>query len=115
MQISLRDFFGDLKILMDPRPAEKVFQLIKKALQEGKDIEISFKGIDIVIGTPLNVFIGKLYDPELELADKVDSIKFVDANESILEKIDMVKSNAIRYYEDKNGIRKRALEYGQDL
>lgn len=66
-------------VCVAPEDGEKVFEVISKALQEGKKVEISFKGIEDLTSLFLNIAIGKLYG---KFKDEVlrENLSVVDAS-----------------------------------
>lgn len=89
------------KSLIDPSLTEPVFEEIKDSLQKNEPIAISFKGLERIITAVLNVAIGKLYAPELKIADKIDTLlTIVDANADQLDKVAQVKKYAKMFYDD---------------
>jgi len=78
---------------------QKVYDAIFRALQEGKNIEISFKGIEDLTSLFLNAAIGQLYDKF-----KDDELKkrlvVVDASPQDLETLKRSVERAKEYFKD---------------
>lgn len=88
-------------IVLDPRLAEGAFQEIVGCIRNGEKVAISFKDTKIVITAFLQVLIGKLFDPTLGIADKVDSMLIIeDASDDNKERVEQVKKYARMFYED---------------
>ena len=88
-------------IVLDPRLAEGAFQEIVGCIRNGEKVAISFKDTKIVITAFLQVLIGKLFDPTLGIADKVDNMLVIeDASDDNKERVEQVKKYARMFYED---------------
>ncbi|WP_282013248.1 STAS-like domain-containing protein [Pyramidobacter piscolens] len=87
---------------IDPKKAEPVFELILKYLRKGEPVCLSFAGISRVITAFLNVAIGKLYDPQLDLPVDVDeSLSFKDISEDNQLKAEQVIKYAKLFYQNR--------------
>ena len=62
---------------------QKVYQLIQKALREGKRITLSFKNVEIFTSAFLNSAIGQLYNEFSEL-DIKDHIAIADVKSEMI-------------------------------
>ena len=58
-------------ICIDSEDGERVYDLILEALREGKNIEISFDGVEDITSLFLNAAIGQLYDPRLGFSEEL--------------------------------------------
>ena len=78
---------------------EKVYKLLKKALDVGEAIIISFRKINVITPTFLNSAIGQLYRdfPETVIEEK---IQFADIEPDDLKIVNKVKSTAKLFYEN---------------
>ncbi|MDC0932709.1 STAS-like domain-containing protein [Arcobacteraceae bacterium] len=62
----------DNSIVMSSEDGKKLFDILYETLKNGKTVELSFKGIDIIISHVLNESIGKLYE-KFENWEELDS------------------------------------------
>ena len=86
---------------------------MKKELQAGEEIEISFQNISMVISRFLNVGIGRLYKEfNYDLVDK--NIKYLDLDDDDLELLlEKVIPNAKQHFKDEkksNNLEKEVLD-----
>jgi hypothetical protein len=83
-----------------------VYELAKKELLAGKNVEISFEGISMVISSFLNASVGKLYGDFSfqDIDNKVNVIGLDDDDMELLQ--DVVIPNAKEYYNDREKIEK---------
>jgi hypothetical protein len=84
---------------------QKVFDAIVVPLRGGRSVSVSFAGCEHVITAFLNVALGQLYSGALDSADLDGRLSFTDIGDGEREKIDMVVSNARRYFEQRRGSR----------
>jgi hypothetical protein len=78
---------------------EKVYTLIKKALDEDKSLVISFRNISMITSAFLNAAIGQLYRDFQESVIE-EKIRFTDIDPDDDEIVKKVKSTAKLFYEN---------------
>lgn len=77
-----------------------VYEIAKKALQDGENVEISFEGITMVISSFLNASVGKLYgDFSFDVVDEQVSVTGLDEDDMELLQVTVIP-NAKEYYSD---------------
>ncbi len=83
--IIIRDII-DKNIAFSDEDAEKVYQKILESINEKEKVELSFKGIDMLISRFLNVAIGRLYKnfDNWEILDKVIEYKDLEPDDKQL-------------------------------
>lgn len=88
---------------------QKVYGLIKKALQENRKIKASFQNVEILTSAFLNTAIGRLYkdftEEEIKSSLSVDNLANEDA--ALLKR---VVSTAKLYYKDQEEMEKSITE-----
>lgn len=100
--ISIYEVTGE-KSLIDPEIGKIVFNEIRKALENDEKVQLSFEQLTRCTVGFLNIAIGKLYDPELNLADKADTLlTFCDVDEYDADKCHKVIEYAKTFYNDKS-------------
>ncbi len=83
-----------------------VYEIAKKALQDGEKVEISFSNITMVISSFLNASIGKLYGNfPFEVVDEQVTVTGLDEDDMELLQITVIP-NAKEYYSDPAKIEK---------
>lgn len=101
-------------VCVAPEDGEKVFQVILKALHEGKKVEISFKGIEDLTTLFLNVAIGKLYN-EFKDEELKEKLSVVDASSQDLETLKHSVERAKEFHKDPTRFRSATNEFlGED-
>ena len=101
-------------VCVAPEDGEKVFQVILKALHEGKKVEISFKGIEDLTTLFLNVAIGKLYS-EFRDEELKEKLSVVDASAQDLETLRRSVERAKEYHKDPTRFHSATNEFlGED-
>jgi len=85
---------------ISPEDGQKIYGLIVNALKDGKDIQLSFLNITMVITAFLNEAIGVLYKDFPQ--ETIDNIEFIDISEDFKEafyaSLEKVKTGAPIYY-----------------
>lgn len=77
-----------------------VYEIAKKALQDGEKVEISFENITIVISSFLNASVGKLYgDFPFDVVDEQVTVTGLDEDDMELLQVTVIP-NAKEYYSD---------------
>lgn len=88
-------------ICIDSEDGEKVYGVILEALGEGKNIEISFEGVEDITSLFLNTAIGQLYDPRLELSEELKNrLSVADISPQDLFTLKRSVDRAKEYYKD---------------
>lgn len=93
---------------------QKVFNVIKKALDSGKQISISFQNIDILTTAFLNTAIGQMYrDYEEDFVKRNVSVVNIKPND--ITKLKRVNSTAKAFYKNPEAMRQRIKDIlGED-
>lgn len=86
-------------ICVSAEDGEKVYRLILEALHQGKNIEISFKGIEDLTSLFLNAAIGQLYN-EFEDDELKKRLSVIDASPQDLETLKQSVERAKEYFKD---------------
>ncbi len=85
---------------ISPDAGQKIYGLIVNALKDGKDVQLSFLNITMVITAFLNEAIGVLYKDHSQKT--IDNIEFIDISDDLKEafyaSLEKVKSGAPVYY-----------------
>lgn len=88
---------------------QKVYELIKKALQESRKVKVSFQNVEMLTSAFLNTAIGQLYkdftEEEIKSSLSVDNLANEDA--ALLKR---VVSTAKLYYKDPEEMEKSITE-----
>jgi len=88
---------------------QKVYELIKKALQENRKVKVSFQNVEMLTSAFLNTAIGQLYkdftEEEIKNSLSVDNLANEDA--ALLKR---VVSTAKLYYKDPEEMEKSITE-----
>ena len=84
---------------------QKVYQLIQKALREGKRITLSFKNIEDLTSAFLNSAIGQLYNEFSDL-DIKDHIAIADASQDDLILLKRVVNRAKEFFKNPDRFKK---------
>src|SRR3972149_8772683 len=88
---------------------QKVYELIKKALQENRKVKVSFQNVEMLTSAFLNTAIGQLYkdftEEEIKNSLSVDNLANEDA--ALLKR---VVSTAQLYYKDPEEMEKSITE-----
>jgi len=104
IRINIINIVGDA-LCIEAESGEKVFQLIKKILQENKKVTLSFLNIKMLTTAFLNTAIGKLYKDFSE--DKIrDNIKIEDISQNGLIALKRVVETAKLFYKDPDAMQK---------
>ncbi|MFW3413120.1 STAS-like domain-containing protein [Aliarcobacter butzleri] len=82
-----------------PEDGDKVFEILKKALNENKKVVISFKNVEKITSAFLNNAIGKLYNSFEEEKIK-DYLSTEDMSSSAKVLLKRVVSTAKNYFKD---------------
>jgi len=77
----------------------KVYDVISKALRDGKNVQISFKGIEDLTSLFLNAAIGQLYS-EFKEDELKGRLSVVDATSQDLETLRRSVERAKEYFKD---------------
>ncbi len=102
------------KICVAPEDGEKVYQKIREALREDKNVEISFEGIEDLTSLFLNIAIGQLYN-EFEHEELKRRLSVTDASPQDLETLKRCVERAKEYFEDSERFHSAADEIlGED-
>ncbi len=97
-KINIVSIIGN-SICVAAEDGQKVYDAIYTALQEGKNIEISFKGIEDLTTLFLNAAIGQLYDKFKD--DELKNRMFVvDASSQDLDTLKHSVERAKEYFKD---------------
>lgn len=80
---------------------QKVFDQLFEALAADEKVELSFAGRERVITAFLNVAIGQLYAGRIPESLVENNLKFIDLGDGDQEKIDLVVSNAKRFFAER--------------
>jgi len=88
-------------IAFSDEDAEKVYKILSDAIAKGEKIELSFKGIDMLISRFLNVAIGRLYKKfsNWDILDKMIVYKELDFDDEKLL-LEMVIPTAKIHFSD---------------
>jgi len=88
-------------LCVEAEDGEKVFNLVKKALNSDKNVAISFKNIEMLTSAFLNTAIGQLYKyfSEEEIKSRLFIIDIEPEDRALLKR---VISTAKLYYRNKN-------------
>lgn len=79
--------------------AEILFNILKTALDNKKYLNISFKGIDVLITAFLNSAVGRLY--QNHKAEEIEQfLNFIDMNELFVKTLEKVKDLSKIYYSE---------------
>ena len=97
-KVSIVSMIGN-NICVAAEDGRKVYDAIHKALQEGKNVEISFKGIADLTSLFLNAAIGQLYD-EFKDDELKKRLIVVDASPQDLETLKRSVERAKEYFKD---------------
>ena len=101
-------------ICVAPEDGEKVYQKIREALREEKNVEISFKGIEDLTSLFLNIAIGQLYK-EFEDDELKKRLSVTDASAQDLETLIRCVERAKDYRKDSERFHSAANEIlGED-
>ena len=103
-------------ICVAPEDGEKVYQKIREALREEKNVAISFKGIEDLTSLFLNIAIGQLYIVnEFEDEELKKRLSVTDASPQDLETLMRCVKRAKEYFEDSERFHSAADEIlGED-
>jgi len=86
---------------VEANDGEKVYELIKQAINNDKKITLSFKNVEMLTSAFLNIAVGQLYkDFDEELIKKSLSVKDMLPEDKILLK--RVTTTAKRFYKNPN-------------
>lgn len=88
---------------VDTADGEKIYSLLHKAISEQKHVNLSFKGIELVITAFLNIAVGKLYKDFDDATIKKYLIK-TDLSEAFESSWDKVVTGAPIYYSNQKEI-----------
>ncbi|MFO0793045.1 MAG: STAS-like domain-containing protein [Candidatus Brocadiaceae bacterium] len=88
---------------------QKVYELIKKALQENRKVKVSFQNVEMLTSAFLNAAIGQLYKDfsEGEIKDKLSVENMAKEDASLLKR---VVNTAKLYYKDPQKMEKSISE-----
>ena len=94
--VKVDELIGSL-LCISTDDAQKVFEKLKFLLDSGKNIIISFFGVEILISLFLNISIGQLYGffQEKEIVSRMEVVGLADDD---LELLARVVDNAKKYY-----------------
>ncbi len=97
MTILLREQFGEFALSADQ--GRCLGEQVREALQGGEESVLDFAGIRSVISAFLNPAIGELYGAfPAEVVD--DRVRVINASPVQEQSVELVRSNARRYYQD---------------
>lgn len=100
MEIEIRSIIGSENAI-EREDADKVAKFIIDAIQNNKNIIVSFVGIKITTPSFLNVIVGDLFANFTR--EQIDNlVKFTNYSKSTGELIDMIKTEAEKYFKEKN-------------
>lgn len=86
-------------ICVSAEDGKKVYMLILEALHQGKNVQISFKGIEDLTSLFLNAAIGQLYN-EFKDDELKKRLSVIDANPQDLETLKRSVERAKEYFKD---------------
>ncbi len=86
-------------ICISAEDGEKVYKVISKALHEGKNVEISFRGVEDLTSLFLNVAIGQLYNEFVDNELK-KRLSVVDVSPQDLDTLKRSIERAKEYFKD---------------
>jgi len=94
---------------VDATDGQKVFDLIRKALKDGKKVKISFQNVEMLTSAFLNVAIGQVYKDfsEEEVKARLSIEKMAPDDMALLQR---VTSTAKIYYKDPGRMEKSINE-----
>lgn len=94
-------------ICVSAEDADKLYQKISGLLQEGRDVAISFSGVERLTTAFLNVGIGQLYN---EFSEEVirQRLSIAEADASTLNLLKTVVDRAKIFYKNRDAISKAA-------
>ena len=86
MMVNIYDIIGK-NIAISTEDGKKIFKILKNEIENnGNDVVVSFKGIDMLISHFLNESIGELYNYfDKSKWEMLDTIKYIDIDEDDLE------------------------------
>lgn len=93
MVIYLKDHFGDC--LLDVKTAMNIRNSMVEAAKLG-EVEVSFKGVTIIVVHPLHIIVGTLFSPEN--IKYIDRIRFIDMTVDQRHTVNRVAHNAVEHY-----------------
>lgn len=103
--ILLRDFIkNDFAVSTDL--GDKLFVEIKQNLDEGRIVEVDFKGVIVVITAFLNAAIGGLYNNLYSDDFLKHHLIFKNLTESNKQYLNLVIDNAKKYFRNEDGFNK---------
>jgi hypothetical protein len=85
------------KICVATEDGQKLFDILHHAVSNGEKLNVSFEGIELVIEAFLNIAIGQLYGTFSEETITA-MISYTHLQEDDAELLNLVTSNALRYY-----------------
>jgi hypothetical protein len=110
--ISIVNTVGDA-YCVEAEDGQKVYDLIKKALDEKLNVTLSFLNVQMLTTAFLNTAVGQLYKDYTE--EFVRSfVKVVDISESGLISLKRVVDTAKRYYKDPEAMQRSINEILED-
>ncbi len=88
IKISIYAITGD-EFCVAAEDGEKVFEQLKKAIQEERQVEISFLNVEMLTAAFLNTAIGKLYGEfdEEKIKDKLTVSEICNADKLLLKRV----------------------------
>ncbi len=88
-------------ICVTAEDGEKIYKAILQALQQGKNVQISFKGVEDITSLFLSAAIGQLYDTKgLSEQEIRERLTVVDATNQDLETLVRTVERAKEYFKD---------------
>lgn len=106
--ISIVNTIGDV-YCVEAEDGQKVYNLIKKALDKKKDVTLSFLNVQMLTTAFLNTAVGQLYKDYTEELVR-SSVKVADISESGLISLKRVVDTAKIYYKDPEAMQRSINE-----
>jgi hypothetical protein len=103
IRIKVTDIVGS-SFCVSSDDGNSVYEKLAQALQTGREIELDFVGIDMVISAFLNAAIGRLVEHHkvLEIHERIHFVNLCEEDQDLIER---VIANAERYYENPDRFR----------
>ncbi len=110
-KVSVRDVIGS-PIAVSTEKAQRVYELLRKGLDEGEITELSFDGIQNVITAFLNTAVGQLYGkyPSQKVRTR---LRVTDATPEIEAMLKRTTDNAERFFKNPEPYRQAYRQLAQ--
>lgn len=98
MKIIAKEIVGENAISM--QSGQHLYEKISKPLISGEEVEIDFQGVELFASPFFNASIGYLIQ-DIKVTDLQQRLKIINLSEVGRQLLNLVISNAIKYYERK--------------